>query len=503
MGEVFEARHEMIGKRLAVKLLRPEFVQRTDVVTRFTREAEAAAAIGHPSIIDIHDLGTADDGSVFLVMEYLEGLSLGEMLERTRPLDPAFTAYVVCQLLSALDAAHAKEIVHRDLKPDNVFLVDKGQALPEIKLLDFGISKIVDHTSPDFRLTQTGAVMGTPYYMAPEQARGSSDIDRRADIYAVGVILYECLTGRRPFEEENYLALVNAVVNNFPPPPRTLRPELAPELEQVIQTALAKEPEYRYQQAAQMLEALLPFVGEQSIGQLTLGKLSASSPEAVLRRPVSTPGKAHSQPGHVSSGTDLSWQARSEAATAPAKRSRTGLVVAAAVVVVLLLGGGLAVALTLGPANTEAVAAPPPPPVPEVQSAAAPTPAVQDLPPVPPTPPQVTLTLHGVPAGAAVFLDGAPEHGPVIRRPRAPGEHELRVEQEGHQPWSQRVTFERDETIAVALVPASAPPATPPDQVASPAPPRVPRPAPVRPRPDEPRPPGPRRPSVRFGTDFE
>lgn len=189
MGTVYEATHVRIGKRLAVKMLLPELTQNDELVRRFKREAEAAAAIGHPAIIDIHDLGQTDDGSLFLVMEFLEGQSLGELL------------------------------VHRDLKPDNIYLVDTGKVLPEVKLLDFGISKIANSNNPDLQLTATGALLGTPYYMAPEQGKGVKDLDHLVDIYAIGVILYECICGRRPFVGDNYLALVNEVINSYPPSP--------------------------------------------------------------------------------------------------------------------------------------------------------------------------------------------------------------------------------------------------------------------------------------------
>ena len=258
MGTVFEAEHLLIGKRVAVKLLRPEFAHSCDVVRRFHREAQAASRIGHVNIIEVTDLGVTDDGTPFLVMEYLDGEPLSRVLDREHTLSPGRAADIVGQTLAALAAAHEKGIVHRDLKPENIFLVNHGGRPDFVKLLDFGISKFQTMTG-DGRLTTTGVALGTPYYMAPEQAAGSSDIDHRVDIYALGAVLYELLTGRPPYQGSNYNALLAQIITNDPPAPSSLREDLDPALERLIQTAMNRNPERRFQSAPEMLEALIPF----------------------------------------------------------------------------------------------------------------------------------------------------------------------------------------------------------------------------------------------------
>ncbi|MBN1774275.1 MAG: serine/threonine protein kinase [Deltaproteobacteria bacterium] len=203
MGEVYEAQHTIIGRRCAVKFLHPEMARQAEVVTRFVREAQAASAIGHRGIIDIYDVGTTPDGAPYLVMEFLEGASLGGRLETSGRLPVHTAVEIVAQVLSALRVAHQRGIVHRDLKPDNIYLVESPGSPMVVKLLDFGISKMTVVGDGQQRMTQTGAVLGTPVYMSPEQAAGRSDADHRLDIYAMGVILFELLTGRLPYGGTN------------------------------------------------------------------------------------------------------------------------------------------------------------------------------------------------------------------------------------------------------------------------------------------------------------
>jgi eukaryotic-like serine/threonine-protein kinase len=262
MGSVFLAKHTQLGKSVAIKFLNREEDADDKVVARFQREAMAAASVGHRGIIDVYDIGTSELGSPYLVMEYLEGESLRELIEAEQKLDVSTTAFITAQVLAALDAAHSKGIVHRDLKPDNVFLADVGRGAPEIKLLDFGISKIVDHQIEGKSITTTGTVLGTPCYMSPEQARGKTDVDGRADIYAMGVILYECMTGVLPTPGRNYNEIIVQILMKEPTPPIELVPELPPELEAVMLKALAKDPDERHQTARELVKDLLPYVSE-------------------------------------------------------------------------------------------------------------------------------------------------------------------------------------------------------------------------------------------------
>ena len=259
MGAVYEATHTLIGKRVAVKVLLDKYARKEQVVARLEQEARLASSIGHEHIIDITDFGHTDDGRTFVVMEFLEGESLGELLNREGPLPEARIVHIARQIASALGAAHAKGIVHRDVKPDNVFLLRRKDK-DFVKVVDFGISKSMrssdlgEDDSP--RLTQTGMVLGTPLYMSPEQARGDEELDARIDIYALGVIMFELATGHVPFTGPNYLAIISQVLNDPPKSPRTLRPGLSDEFENVVLKALAKDRDDRYQTTSEVVADL-------------------------------------------------------------------------------------------------------------------------------------------------------------------------------------------------------------------------------------------------------
>lgn len=255
MGRVYEARHlRLPNKRYAVKLLHPELCRQSEVIARFQREAEAASVLTHENVVSVVDVDRTPDGVPYIVAELLEGVQLGDFLDHEGRLAPARAVGIIRQICRALEAAHEHGIVHRDMKPENVFLAGDAQ---RVKVLDFGISKLGDGNSS---LTKTGMVMGTPDYMPPEQAKGFR-VDRRADIYAVGAILYRALTGRKPFEEEDQMATLTAVLVQEPPRPRTLNPQIPEGLEVVVQRAMAKDPEERYQSMAEFEEELAAFDG--------------------------------------------------------------------------------------------------------------------------------------------------------------------------------------------------------------------------------------------------
>jgi serine/threonine protein kinase len=260
MGTVFEAEHITIGRAVAVKVLHPQQARKKDAVKRFHQEARAAGAIGHPNICEVYDLGTLDDGSPYLVMEKLMGETLADRIasEGGLPFDDVID--VLTQVLSGLVAAHEKRIVHRDIKPENVFLTRRVGCPPVAKLLDFGVSKIMavigGERDEDLDLTRTGMVMGTPYYMSPEQARGDRNLDARVDLYACGVIMYEALTGRRPYTAANYNALLLQILTTSPRPARELRPALPSGFDQVLDKSMARAREDRYQTAAEFQKDL-------------------------------------------------------------------------------------------------------------------------------------------------------------------------------------------------------------------------------------------------------
>jgi serine/threonine protein kinase len=308
MGTVWEAEHQLIGRRVAVKTLHLEFAHRLELVQRFQREAQAASRIGHVNIIEVMDFGVGEDGTPYLVMELLDGQSLAVALAREGTLPVPRAVDIIGQILGALAAAHGKGIVHRDLKPENVFLIEFGGRSDFVKLLDFGISKFRT-SAGEARLTSTGVTLGTPYYMAPEQAAGRQDLDHRVDIYATGAVLYELLSGRPPYEGNNYNALLAQIVTSPPTPLDTFRPDLDPELVRVIETAMARDRDRRYLSAEAMLAALVPLgasrapfercgAGSEGHAPRQPSSSGAARPPAAVEasgqtRPSSRPASAH------------------------------------------------------------------------------------------------------------------------------------------------------------------------------------------------------------------
>ena len=243
MGRVYEAQHtRLTNRRLAVKLLHDEMARQPDILTRFEREAEAASTIAHPNVVEVLDVNRLEDGRPYIVCEYLEGEEFGALLDRVGTLPTETAVRIVRQICRALMAAHERGIVHRDMKPENVFLVGDLHA-PRVKVIDFGISKQSDGSS---NLTRTGMVMGTPAYMAPEQARGEH-VDHRADIYAVGGILYRAVTGQKPYDGEDGAQVLTLVLTEEPKRPRTVAPSVPEGLELVIQRAMARHPSDRHE----------------------------------------------------------------------------------------------------------------------------------------------------------------------------------------------------------------------------------------------------------------
>jgi serine/threonine protein kinase len=242
MGRLYEARHtRLYSKRFAVKVLHSDLTRQSEVVGRFLREAEATSALHHPNIVAAVDVNQLADGRPYIVTELLEGHQLGDYLESRGKLS-VDEAIALCRpICRALIAAHDKEIVHRDIKPENLYVVGEG-AQRTVKVLDFGISLVGDAQAS---FTKTGMVMGTPAYMPPEQAQGRR-VDFRADIYAVGAILYEALTGKPPFERADPIATLGAVLTRSPTAPSNLAPDIPPVLERVVQKAMEKLPERRF-----------------------------------------------------------------------------------------------------------------------------------------------------------------------------------------------------------------------------------------------------------------
>ncbi|MEO8845980.1 MAG: serine/threonine-protein kinase [Kofleriaceae bacterium] len=260
MGVVFAARHAVIERPLAIKVLKREVMRDTATIKRFVQEAKAASRIGHPNIVDVTDFGTTPDGMTYSVMEYVDGVTLSRAIKERAPFPPERSIKIAQQIARALGAAHDKGIVHRDLKPENVFLIEREERHDFVKIVDFGIAKVqpIEGKSEGPRLTRAGSVFGTPEYMAPEQAAGRSDTDGRVDIYALGTILYEMTVGRTPHRSDSTVRTIAMQMLDPIVPPSQVDPDLAvpKPLELSIMKALAKKREERYQTMGEFAAAL-------------------------------------------------------------------------------------------------------------------------------------------------------------------------------------------------------------------------------------------------------
>jgi eukaryotic-like serine/threonine-protein kinase len=257
MGVVYLAEHPVIGKKVAMKAIHPELSKNSDVVSRFITEAKAVNQIGHEHIVDIADFGNTSDGEFYFVMEYLQGESLSDRLKRVKNLPVRQAMSIGAQIADALNASHQQGIIHRDLKPENIFLCLRGANHDFVKVLDFGLAKLTQNDQKVTHKTRTGSVMGTPYYMSPEQCEGKIEIDYRADIYSLGVLIFEMLTGKVPFGGEGYGEIIVKHVTMPPPSVRSIVPELPEYLDLLLYRVLAKDRDQRFQTMADLRDALL------------------------------------------------------------------------------------------------------------------------------------------------------------------------------------------------------------------------------------------------------
>jgi serine/threonine-protein kinase len=255
MGEVYLAEHRMLKRPCAIKLIRPEQAGDPRVLARFEREVRMTARLSHWNTVEIFDYGRTEDGTLFYVMEYLPGLSLEDLLQRHGPLPAERVIHLLRQTCQGLQEAHAIGLVHRDIKPGNIFAAHRGGRHDVVKLLDFGLVKPVAEIS-SARLTQEGAISGTPLFMSPEQARGLADLDARSDIYSLGAVAYTLLSGRPPFERTNPLEVMIAHARDDVVPPSQLRADVPADLERVVLRCLAKRREDRFQDTNSLEQAL-------------------------------------------------------------------------------------------------------------------------------------------------------------------------------------------------------------------------------------------------------
>jgi serine/threonine-protein kinase len=281
MGVVYEAFHLRLRQRVAIKVLRPSILAQPEFVTRFEREARAAATLQSPNVAKVLDVDTTEAGLTYMVIEYLEGNDLGDEIARRGRLPIQEAVAWVMEACSPIAEAHGQGIIHRDLKPSNLFLAKKGNERM-LKLLDFGISKVLAETGG--KNTSSFGTLGTPHYMSPEHVRNASDVDRRSDIWSLGVILYELLTGTEPFPGDP-ARVIAAIVTEPVPRPRTKRDDIPEALEAVIMRALAKDPRARFPDVRSLSMALSPFAPEMEL----VPRAHRSIPPPTSDAPVASP----------------------------------------------------------------------------------------------------------------------------------------------------------------------------------------------------------------------
>ena len=460
MAAVWRARDLTLERPVAVKLLfaRDER-DRQNLVDQFLREARIAASVQHRNVIHIVDFGSTDEQQPYMVMELLSGQSLGERLQQNPSLSISELVHVCGLTLRGLAAVHDAGIIHRDLKPDNVFLTEDSGGGHFPKILDFGISRSVEPRSGrrSALTTKEGIIVGTPEYMSPEQARGVKTIDRRTDIYSMGVILYEALTGTLPFSSENVGDLIIQIVTGSAPPVHELNGNIPEALSDVVATAMSRGPENRYQTAVEMQEALLAAVEGCPDAEInrSLSDLPPPPPAAGLATPRLSVDRLRTLefPLDDSDAPPVAAIVNDHPSTPPVapaselpadpfgrKRSRSRGLVALAVAAV-----GVLVAWQLTSGRE-------PPPKASIAAAAPAQVKEPEPPPPPPLPTHVTVELRGVPQGATVTVDGTPSADNPIELPRDNKNRVIKVAAKGSSPWQVVHHASADAEFDVLLV---------------------------------------------------
>lgn len=489
MASVWRARDLTLQRPVAVKLLfaRDERDRQT-LVDQFLREARIAAAVDHRNVIHIVDFGTVDGNQPFMVMELLEGNTLGHRLQRGPPLTLPELLHVASLTLRGLAAVHEAGIIHRDLKPDNIFLKDEPDGSLFPKILDFGISRSVEPASGrrSALTTREGIIVGTPEYMSPEQARGIKNVDRRTDIYSMGAILYEALTGRLPFTSENIGDLIIQIVTSSAPPVNDLNPAIPGDVSAIVAKAMARLPDERYQDALEMQRDLIAAT-EHHYGA-PRRSLSDRPPPANRPSPAAgsisqdrlrtlefpLDGSAHA-PIELAETPPSSAPPRAASSRPPFAAPRRSLPVpwligAAALVVAVALGSGD----LWRPTTSEPSVAPASAPAPE-PAAKSPLARALDtvVPPAAPAP--VVVRLRNVPSDASITVDGRSAPGDTLELPRDGAARVIQVSAPRRTSWQVTHTSDHDATYDVWLAQEPAPTVTTPERPTFPRKTRAPR----------------------------
>ncbi len=307
MGAVFAARHVTLGKLVAIKMMPPEDKFEVEAARRFEQEAVAAASIARKGVVEVLDFGVDRKVGPYIVMEMLEGESLEAKIRREKTLSPATTIALLTPVLDALSSVHARSIVHRDLKPANLFVSRDQEGEEVVKILDFGVSRV--RQGKRALMTATGVVVGTPRFMAPEQARGVEDLDLRADIYAIGAIAYSCLAGKPPYADKGHIDVLAAILTEPPTPLAELVSTVPPRLLEVIEKAMAREREARFVNASEMRTAMLMAAQASNVAVSSAGATMAGRPSATVDLPLAKngefPGTRIAAPVNVTLGIAL------------------------------------------------------------------------------------------------------------------------------------------------------------------------------------------------------
>jgi eukaryotic-like serine/threonine-protein kinase len=406
MGTVFEAEHTRVPRKFAVKVLKAECATNAEMFGRFRREAEIASSIGHENIIEALDFDVLEDGAPYIVLEHLEGEHLGERIGRRGRLSVEETVEILEDTASALHAAHDRGIVHRDLKPQNLFLIRRGKRDNFVKVLDFGISKVLHDGDVT---TKTGTYLGTPNYMAPEQlAEDHGPVDRRADIWALAAIAYECLSGRMAFAGPTVSGTFFQIVHGEPTPLRSINPGVPEDVVRVIMRGLAKKPEARFQSAKEMSDALLKAIGraptQGRVPTLSLGLTPLPDRQQSADNIGYEPTQANELPTIPARPDTL----QASTGAIPMHRPKRWPIAAAAVVavlgaVVLLRRTPPTTPSPATPASSPTAVAPPPPPVASSVEVVAPATS-----PVPPPAPSTINTSSTAPKASKPVVSSKP-----------------------------------------------------------------------------------------------